>query len=81
MSHCYKTDAMLCCGYDIWLPCGLQTDEDDRPTHPPVITDVEVLWNPFDDIIPRSTKEQREAEAVARKCAASLSTFHATLCQ
>ncbi|EIE22031.1 cyclophilin-like protein, partial [Coccomyxa subellipsoidea C-169] len=45
----------------------LETGEDDRPTHPPVIKEVEVLWNPFDDIIPRSTREEREAEAAARK--------------
>lgn len=45
-----------------------QTDEDDRPVHPPRILEVEVLWNPFEDIVPRSTREEREAEAAAAKC-------------
>jgi len=40
-----------------------------RPANPPVITGVEVLWNPFDDIVPRSTREEREA---AEKCAPAL---------
>jgi peptidyl-prolyl cis-trans isomerase SDCCAG10 len=46
----------------------LQTDEDDRPVHPPAIKEVEVLWNPFDDIVPRSTREERDAAAAARRC-------------
>ncbi|XAR57604.1 Peptidylprolyl isomerase [Bertholletia excelsa] len=32
----------------------IETDKDDRPLDPPPkITSVEVLWNPFDDIVPR----------------------------
>ncbi|XP_057959215.1 peptidyl-prolyl cis-trans isomerase CYP57 [Malania oleifera] len=32
----------------------VETDKDDRPLDPPPkITSVEVLWNPFDDIVPR----------------------------
>lgn len=49
----------------------LQTDEDDRPVHPPVIQEVEVLWNPFEDIVPRSTREEREAAAAAKRCCSS----------
>ena len=28
-------------------------DGDDRPVHPPVLTRADVLWNPFDDLVPR----------------------------
>ncbi|CAH9126600.1 unnamed protein product [Cuscuta epithymum] len=31
----------------------IETDKEDRPLDPPKILSVEVLWNPFDDIIPR----------------------------
>ena len=40
-----------------------QVDEDDRPLQPPVVLGAEVLWNPFEDIVPRSTREDREAAA------------------
>lgn len=43
-------------------------DENDRPVDPPVITDVEVLWNPFEDIVPRTTIEERMAKAQTAKC-------------
>ncbi|EPS58643.1 hypothetical protein M569_16170 [Genlisea aurea] len=34
----------------------IETDKDDRPLEPlPKILSVEVLWNPFDDIVPRTT--------------------------
>lgn len=38
------------------LPLGeVETDKNDRPLDPPPkIISVEVLWNPFDDVIPRS---------------------------
>ena len=40
----------------------VQTDPDtDRPFEPPAIRDVEVLWNPFEDIVPRfNLKLQRK---------------------
>lgn len=31
-----------------------ETDKDDRPVDPPKIKSIEVLWNPFDDIVPRA---------------------------
>ncbi|KAK6927258.1 Cyclophilin-type peptidyl-prolyl cis-trans isomerase domain [Dillenia turbinata] len=31
----------------------VETDKDDRPLDPPKLLSVEVLWNPFDDIVPR----------------------------
>ncbi|KAL2642023.1 hypothetical protein R1flu_009610 [Riccia fluitans] len=43
---------------------------DDRPIDPPRILSVEVLWNPFDDLVPRSLETSAEAkekaEAVAK---------------
>ncbi|KAH9618073.1 hypothetical protein KSS87_014431 [Heliosperma pusillum] len=34
----------------------IETDSDDRPLDPaPKITSVEVIWNPFDDMVPRET--------------------------
>ncbi|WIA14398.1 hypothetical protein OEZ85_002925 [Tetradesmus obliquus] len=41
----------------------LEVDEEtDRPTDPPIITGVEVLWNPFEDIVPRTTAAERRAQ-------------------
>jgi peptidyl-prolyl cis-trans isomerase SDCCAG10 len=37
----------------------LETDKYDRPLHPPRILRTEVLENPFTDIVPRSTAEER----------------------
>ncbi|KAL0910092.1 hypothetical protein M5K25_021030 [Dendrobium thyrsiflorum] len=37
----------------------VETDKDDRPIHPaPKILSVEVVWNPFDDIVPRQVPER-----------------------
>jgi len=44
---------------------GGQVDDDDRPIDVPRFLDAEVLWNPFEDIVPRITKEEREAQAAA----------------
>ncbi|XP_064934184.1 peptidyl-prolyl cis-trans isomerase CYP57-like isoform X1 [Musa acuminata AAA Group] len=41
-----------------------ETDKDDRPVHPPPkILSVEVLWNPFDDIVPRQLPEKPQSDA------------------
>jgi hypothetical protein len=41
-----------------------QVDEaTDRPTDPPVILSAEVMWNPFEDIVPRTTPAERRAQA------------------
>lgn len=45
----------------------LQTDADDRPFEPPRILSSEILWNPFDDIEPRTTPEEREFEAAQKR--------------
>ncbi|XP_054818514.1 peptidyl-prolyl cis-trans isomerase CYP57 isoform X1 [Prosopis cineraria] len=36
----------------------LETDKNDRPLDPPKILSIEVLWNPFDDIVPRTIQPQ-----------------------
>ncbi|KAM7510806.1 hypothetical protein LguiB_009681 [Lonicera macranthoides] len=40
--------------YNLLSFADIETDKDDRPLEsPPKIISVEVLWNPFDDIVPR----------------------------
>ncbi|KAJ0985515.1 hypothetical protein J5N97_003871 [Dioscorea zingiberensis] len=39
--------------YNLLRLGDVETDKDDRPLDPPKLLSVEVLWNPFDDIIPR----------------------------
>jgi hypothetical protein len=54
-------DTCLCCF--VVLSETMQVDEEtDRPTDPPIITSVEVLWNPFEDIVPRTTAAERRAQ-------------------
>ncbi|CAG8648117.1 12018_t:CDS:2, partial [Cetraspora pellucida] len=43
----------------------LETDENERPLYPPKIISTEVIWNPFDDIVPRITLEETLAQTVA----------------
>eukprot|EP00291_Cryptomonas_curvata_P022873 CAMPEP_0172169338 /NCGR_PEP_ID=MMETSP1050-20130122/10648_1 /TAXON_ID=233186 /ORGANISM="Cryptomonas curvata, Strain CCAP979/52" /LENGTH=244 /DNA_ID=CAMNT_0012840381 /DNA_START=82 /DNA_END=812 /DNA_ORIENTATION=+ len=38
-----------------------ETGPDDRPMYPPRIASVEVILNPFDDIVPRSLQSKRKA--------------------
>ncbi|KAI4377525.1 hypothetical protein MLD38_015132 [Melastoma candidum] len=47
----------------------LETDKDDRPLDPPPkIISVEVLWNPFDDIIPRThERPQKQSTSESEK--------------
>ncbi|CAL5219052.1 g812 [Coccomyxa viridis] len=46
-----------------------ETDDDLRPINPPIVQGADVLWSPFDDIYPRSTKEDREEAEAAKKAA------------
>eukprot|EP01102_Stenamoeba_stenopodia_P001915 TRINITY_DN1172_c0_g1_i1.p1 TRINITY_DN1172_c0_g1~~TRINITY_DN1172_c0_g1_i1.p1 ORF type:complete len:483 (-),score=163.03 TRINITY_DN1172_c0_g1_i1:81-1529(-) len=39
--------------YNLMKMNNLEVDSSDRPLYPPKITSTEILWNPFDDIIPR----------------------------
>lgn len=46
--------------YNLMKIGDLEADKDDRPVDPPVINSVEVLWNPFDDVVPRNLKPKVE---------------------
>lgn len=47
-----------------------EVGEDERPVYPPKIRSVEILDNPFDDIVPRITAAERKAQEVRRREAA-----------
>ncbi|KAF8981903.1 Peptidyl-prolyl isomerase cwc27 [Entomortierella lignicola] len=40
---------------------GLEVDSNERPLYPPKITGCTIVVNPFDDIIPRVSRQEREA--------------------
>lgn len=44
----------------------VEVDKDERPLHPIKIISIEVLNNPFDDIVPRTTALERRAEEEER---------------
>eukprot|EP00898_Chlorokybus_atmophyticus_P002132 jgi/Chlat1/291/Chrsp1S03163 len=39
--------------YNVTSIGELETDADDRPLEPPIIKSIDVIWNPFDDMVPR----------------------------
>uniref|UniRef100_A0A0D9V2A4 PPIase cyclophilin-type domain-containing protein n=1 Tax=Leersia perrieri TaxID=77586 RepID=A0A0D9V2A4_9ORYZ len=43
--------------FNLLALADIETDQDDRPVYPQKILSVEVLWNPFDDIVPRQIKK------------------------
>ncbi|CAI9093734.1 OLC1v1029289C1 [Oldenlandia corymbosa var. corymbosa] len=46
----------------------VETDKDDRPVdHPPKVLSAEVLWNPFEDIVPRVSKVLQPSKTEASK--------------
>ena len=45
----------------------LETDDDDRPENPPLVLRADILLNPFDDIKPRISREQKEAATAAER--------------
>lgn len=49
----------------------LSTTEPDRPVFPPKLHRIEVVHNPFPDIAPRITREERAAQQHARQAAAA----------
>ena len=50
---------------------GVEVDSNDAPLPPaPRVLEVDVLWNPFDDIVVRTTREERAAKAEAAAAAA-----------
>ncbi|KAG2432706.1 hypothetical protein HYH02_006689 [Chlamydomonas schloesseri] len=47
----------------------LPVDDADRPLDPPVIREAEVVWNPFEDLVPRVDREAIKAEKEAARMA------------
>ncbi|EMR09263.1 hypothetical protein PNEG_02597 [Pneumocystis murina B123] len=45
--------------YNVLRMAELETDKNERPLYPPKILSTDVLLNPFDDIIPRTTEGDR----------------------
>ncbi|KZT50405.1 cyclophilin-like protein [Calocera cornea HHB12733] len=52
--------------YNVLKIGQLEIDSSGRPTYPPKINTIRVLDNPFEDIVPRITAAEREAQARAR---------------
>eukprot|EP00195_Chlamydomonas_chlamydogama_P005875 CAMPEP_0202905216 /NCGR_PEP_ID=MMETSP1392-20130828/33118_1 /ASSEMBLY_ACC=CAM_ASM_000868 /TAXON_ID=225041 /ORGANISM="Chlamydomonas chlamydogama, Strain SAG 11-48b" /LENGTH=271 /DNA_ID=CAMNT_0049593201 /DNA_START=61 /DNA_END=873 /DNA_ORIENTATION=+ len=50
--------------------------ETDRPLDPPVIKEAEVVWNPFDDLVPRRDARREREEAAAKKEAEAAAAKH-----
>jgi len=53
--------------YNVMKLGEVEIGKNERPVHPPVIKNVEVIDNPFPDIVPRITSAQRKEQAKARK--------------
>jgi peptidyl-prolyl cis-trans isomerase SDCCAG10 len=45
----------------------IEIDKNERPVYPPKIKTIRILENPFDDIIPRITAEEKRAQQRARE--------------
>jgi peptidyl-prolyl cis-trans isomerase SDCCAG10 len=54
--------------FNVMKMTELELDENERPLYPPRIKSAEVILNPFDDIIPRITaEEKRKAKQLEKK--------------
>jgi len=53
--------------YNLVNIANYETDDNDRPLHPPKILRTDVLLNPFDDIIPRVKEEKKVAPKKKKK--------------
>jgi hypothetical protein len=53
--------------FEVGVSLVWQTDENDRPLDPPRITATEIIWNPFEDIVPRTTPEEQQALAAKQR--------------
>ncbi|TPX50985.1 hypothetical protein SeMB42_g01606 [Synchytrium endobioticum] len=45
--------------YNLLKVGELDVDDNEKPLFPPKITSVDVLWNPFDDMVPRITADEK----------------------
>ncbi|KAJ3328292.1 Peptidyl-prolyl isomerase cwc27 [Blyttiomyces sp. JEL0837] len=53
--------------YNLLKMGELETDDNEKPAYPPRIKSVQILSNPFDDIEPRTTPEEKAAKAAMEK--------------
>ena len=53
--------------YNVLRMEELETDSNDRPLEPPLIKSVEVINNPFDDIVPRDIKHKPDTKEPEKK--------------
>ncbi|XP_062203191.1 peptidyl-prolyl cis-trans isomerase CYP57-like [Phragmites australis] len=47
--------------FNLLALADVETDKDDRPVYPQKILSVEVLWDPFEDVVPRQLKKPESA--------------------
>ncbi|KAJ9100584.1 hypothetical protein QFC21_003628 [Naganishia friedmannii] len=52
--------------YNVLKLGELELDKQERPLYPPKITQIRIVENPFDDIVPRITAAERKAQHEAR---------------
>ncbi|KAI0299276.1 cyclophilin-like domain-containing protein [Russula brevipes] len=55
--------------YNVMKIGAMELDDSGRPLYPPKIKSVRVIENPFDDIVPRITAEEKRAQQRARQAA------------
>ena len=67
--------------YNLVAMGELETDEQERPLNPPVIQSVEILSNPFDDIVPRENMSRLANQELERKRAEESATAAAQKAQ
>ncbi|KAI0080222.1 cyclophilin-like protein [Panus rudis PR-1116 ss-1] len=53
--------------YNVLKIGELELDENERPIYPPKIKTIRIIENPFDDIVPRITAEEKRAQQRARE--------------
>ncbi|CAL1715365.1 unnamed protein product [Somion occarium] len=53
--------------YNVLKIGEMEVDENERPLYPPKIKTIRILENPFDDIVPRITAEEKRAQQRARE--------------
>lgn len=53
--------------YNVLKIGGMEVDENERPLYPPKIKTIRIVDNPFPDIIPRITAEEKRAQQRARE--------------
>ncbi|KAH9022488.1 cyclophilin-like protein [Lactarius pseudohatsudake] len=55
--------------YNVMKIGAMELDDNGRPVYPPKIKTVRIIDNPFDDIVPRITAEEKRAQQRARQTA------------